>query len=260
MEKNMIDAAKIRYRNTRNLLAGIYNRLDAGPRLTILLYHRVLPEPGPNPFGMVVTSKTFEKQLDIIAKKYKVVSLDTAASETISGNRAVITFDDGFIDNHKIAFPILKKKGLSAAFFLSTDFIGSSTPPWFWREAVEDSGKDDICMTWENASELARNGMTIGSHGVSHRSLTQIGSSDAADEVGHSKKIIEDNLGTKCDHFAFPFGSRRDYNAALIDHVKKSGFKSCLLNVHGYNNLEKDRFCFKRIIIEEGTNINYLSG
>jgi hypothetical protein len=43
----------------------------------------------------------------------------------------IITFDDGYADNYDNAFPILKKYGLNAVFFITTDYIGGTKPFWF---------------------------------------------------------------------------------------------------------------------------------
>jgi peptidoglycan/xylan/chitin deacetylase (PgdA/CDA1 family) len=107
---------------------------------------------------------------------------------------------------------------------------------------------------------MLNNGMEIGSHSSSHSSLSGLSIADAREEIERSKEKIEINLKSPCDHFAFPFGSRADYNQSLLDYVKEAGFKSCSLNIHGYNHLRKNVFCFKRIIMEETTNIACLLG
>lgn len=49
------------------------------------------------------------------------------------GRYAMITFDDGYRDNHAAAFPILKHEGVAATFFVATGFIDSPSLPW-WDE------------------------------------------------------------------------------------------------------------------------------
>lgn len=118
----------------------------------------------------------------------------------------------------------------------------------------------DSCMTWEQVKDMSDAGMEIGAHSISHRSLSRVPLEEALYEIKGSKKIIEKNTNKPCNHFAFPFGSQRDYNQTLIDHVRNAGFQTCLLNIHGYNHVKKDGFCFKRIIIEESTDLRYLLG
>lgn len=117
------------------------------------------------------------------------------------------------------------------------------------------SNDNDRCMSWEQIKKMNVNGMEIGSHGLSHSSLKGISFSEAMQEIRKSKEVIENNIRTKCLHFAFPFGSQRDYSQKLIDGVKDAGFQTCSLNVLGYNYIGKDTFCFKRIAMKDTTNL-----
>lgn len=118
----------------------------------------------------------------------------------------------------------------------------------------------DLCITWEEARKLSEAGMEIGSHGATHSSLARIPFHDAEADIKLSKHIIEQNINKPCRYFAFPFGSIRDYNGALINCVRQAGFEGCLLNVHGYNRHNDGIFSLKRIIVEEGTDLRHLLG
>ena len=115
-------------------------------------------------------------------------------------------------------------------------------------------------ISWEQAREMSSAGLEIASHGLTHRSLTRVPFKDAVEEIRRSKEIVEHNIERPCLHFAFPFGSKYDYNASLINYVKESGYESCLLNVHGYNHIGRDSFCFKRIAMKETTNARHMLG
>jgi len=119
---------------------------------------------------------------------------------------------------------------------------------------------DSKSMSWEEARVLRENGMEIGAHGVSHRSLAQVPIADAILEITKSKREIENHLGVPCVHFAFPFGTVRDYNSALVGVVKESGFRTCMLAKHGLNIIAPNTFCLNRITIDEDTNVKYLLG
>ena len=47
------------------------------------------------------------------------------------GTSILITFDDGYLDNYTLAFPILRKHGVQGVFFLPTAFIGAGKVPWW---------------------------------------------------------------------------------------------------------------------------------
>lgn len=132
------------------------------------------------------------------------------------------------------------------------DFLRERTPSC-------DFGGDGF-MNWAQIKQMSEGGMEIGAHGASHRSLGTMSLAEASDEITKSKLIIESNTGKDCRCFAFPFGSKKDYNEALIEKVREAQFKACFLNIHGYNRIRPGIFCFKRIIMKEHTNPGFLLG
>jgi peptidoglycan/xylan/chitin deacetylase (PgdA/CDA1 family) len=66
--------------------------------------------------------------------------------------------------------------------------------------------------------------MKIGSHSRSHPRLDQINNPDMLwDQIYASKQIIERQLGTAVDEFAYPYGS---YNAASLSAVRAAGYQA----------------------------------
>lgn len=106
-------------------------------RVLILAFHRVVADILASEkiahHGLVVSAETFEQQLRILQRNYEVITLDDAAA-LIRGEKssprptAVITFDDGYVDNYEIAWPILKRLGIPAIIYLPTSMIGQSVP------------------------------------------------------------------------------------------------------------------------------------
>jgi peptidoglycan/xylan/chitin deacetylase (PgdA/CDA1 family) len=240
--------------------------IDPRPKLSVLLYHRVMPEVKKNKLNTVVSIAAFEKQIDQLSCKYRIVSLAEAISGVGSDKtRVALTFDDGYWDNYEIAFPILKKKGIPATFFITTDYIDEKARFSDNRVINKKTGQPyefikDRFMTWSEAKRMGDAGMEIGAHGVTHDSLTAMSIDAARREIFDSKSIIEKNIGKPCNHFSFPFGSRRDYNDCLVDIVREAGFKRCMLNIHGYNYDDDKEFCLKRIIMDEFTDTAHILG
>lgn len=84
------------------------------------------------------TSEQFENHLCAIKKNFEVISTDQllkirTQSKPLTKRYAIITFDDGYLDNFEIALPLLKKHDLTATFFVTTDFISQKSIPW-WDE------------------------------------------------------------------------------------------------------------------------------
>ena len=110
----------------------------------ILMYHRVLPKIEQRRWvqaGMVVEPETLDLHIRYLRKNFQIVPLSTLATLHERPPRAlrekplcILTFDDGWYDFYKYAYPILKMNEAPATVFLPTDFIG--TGKWFWSDRV----------------------------------------------------------------------------------------------------------------------------
>jgi peptidoglycan/xylan/chitin deacetylase (PgdA/CDA1 family) len=108
-------------------------------RLSVLIFHRVLPEPDP-----IFPNEIYQTQFDEICgwmkSWFNVLPLDEAAKRLASGTlparAACITFDDGYADNCEIALPILKRHGLCATFFIATGFLNGGR---MWNDTLIES-------------------------------------------------------------------------------------------------------------------------
>lgn len=103
-------------------------------------YHRIgdctRTQFDPNIYSC--SAQQFKKQLQFIKKYFQVIALDEALllaenKLPLSRRYALITFDDGYIDNYEEAYPILKEEKISAVFFIPTDYVDSNIIPW-WDE------------------------------------------------------------------------------------------------------------------------------
>ena len=105
-------------------------------RLSILIFHRVLPRPDPLCPDSPDASQ-FEAQMRWVRSWFNVLPLRRAVGMlyegTIPARALAVTFDDGYADNEEIAAPILKRLGLGATFFVSTGFLEGDT---MWNDRV----------------------------------------------------------------------------------------------------------------------------
>jgi peptidoglycan/xylan/chitin deacetylase (PgdA/CDA1 family) len=117
-------------------------------RLSILIFHRVLPQPDPL-FPGEVDARQFDQMLGWVRHWCNVLPLDEAVRRLREGSlparAAAITFDDGYADNHDHALPILQRHGMSATFFIATSFLDGGR---MWNdtviEAVRHTSADQI--------------------------------------------------------------------------------------------------------------------
>lgn len=105
-------------------------------RLSILIFHRVLPQVDPL-FPQEMDAQRFDVLCGWLGEWFNVLPLDQAVRRLKDGSlpqRALaITFDDGYADNHDVAMPILKKHGLCAMFFIATGFLDGGR---MWNDTV----------------------------------------------------------------------------------------------------------------------------
>lgn len=111
--------------------------------MLVLSYHRIGDPQGDlfDPDLFSATPDQLDAQLSYLNRHVSLVTIEEAlrfiegGGERTSRCRALITFDDGYLDNYQLAFPILPAHGVQGVFFLATDMIGSSCIPWWDRIA-----------------------------------------------------------------------------------------------------------------------------
>lgn len=229
----------------------------------VLMYHKVsnLPLEEKVPYCNV-TVDAFEAQMKyLFENKVEVLTLKGLGHwlrrERLPGSRkkVVITFDDGFQDNYLYAYPILKKYRLEATFFVIVGYIGRhaffehlqwDAPALADREQHPNHW---LPMTWEMLNEMKENGMSIGSHTCSHRSLAKLSRTEIEAEVGHSKKTLEEKLQTEVSSFSYPFGSPTygDFNPMTEGALKKAGYAVACTTGWGANEMGDNPYTLKRI-------------
>jgi len=100
----------------------------------IVGYHRVIDDVRALAGGaipaMLISVVMLERQLDWIGRRFRVVSLDELAQRLERGEEAgpppaAITFDDGYRDVYDHALPLLERKGMPAAVFVTTGLTGT---------------------------------------------------------------------------------------------------------------------------------------
>ncbi len=104
--------------------------------VVVLRYHRLRPDAAADPLGLSVTPRSFERQMSLLRRHYRVRdALDVLGRDAgdVAGPSVVVTFDDGYADNHDHALPVLAAAGLPATIYVTTGWIGTRERPW-WDE------------------------------------------------------------------------------------------------------------------------------
>ena len=145
---NLVRPVRERYRLTRSSKRR-WLKLEKreGPTARILYYHRVNDDR--DPFFPAMSTGLFEREMEFVARHYKVISLDRLMEHLDASDPETvltITFDDGYQDNFNHAFPILQRYGLPATIFLTTGSIDSREPLWFEQLslALKKTTREDL--------------------------------------------------------------------------------------------------------------------
>jgi peptidoglycan/xylan/chitin deacetylase (PgdA/CDA1 family) len=157
-----------------------------------LMYHDVADEApgvsgGKNYFS--VSQSAFSRQLAMIAS---MGWRGRSIAEVIGGGseRAVaISFDDGDLGQATRAFPTLVAHGMTATFFVTTDWVG--------RKGY---------ASWDQLREMRDAGMSIQSHTHTHPFLSELDEAEVRDELRRSRDLIDHHLGQRTTMLALPGG------------------------------------------------------
>ena len=105
-------------------------------RVLVLTYHRILPAQDPLLPGHPDLAE-FRMQMSFLAENFRVLPLPEAVDRLYSGaipqRCACVTFDDGYVNNHDLALPVLQSLGLTATFLIATTFLDGSC---MWNDTL----------------------------------------------------------------------------------------------------------------------------
>jgi len=176
------------------LLIGAAPVVHGADSASVFMYHRFGEDAHP-------TTNTRTDQFEAHIKeltngKYHPLGLPEITNalrrhKPVPANAIGISIDDAFKSVYTDAWPRLKAAGLPFTLFVSTDPIDDNASGY---------------MTWDQLRELARAGVTIGSHGASHYHMAGSGMDKVKTEIAKSNARFVKELGKKPELFAYPYG------------------------------------------------------
>ena len=215
--------------------------------IPILMYHSVDPYAKKDNL-LAITPASFKRQMRFLRNhNYNIVSLEEAARlikdhKKTPARTIVITFDDGYKDNYTYAFSILKEFNIPATVFLIVNEIG--------RPQGDRLSLDDIRIMQESGL------VTFGSHTLSHPWLPKVLSEKTLkEEIGDSKKMLEEKLGTKVNTFCYPLGG---FNDKVRKIVIDSGYSCAVASNPGRRFSDQDVFALKRLRISRSAGNTFV--
>jgi peptidoglycan/xylan/chitin deacetylase (PgdA/CDA1 family) len=197
--------------------------------LAILGFHKLGPAPGGWETWFYVPQATFVGYLDHLKKDGWQV-LDVAAflrglaePDSLPERAALLTFDDGYRSILEYGLPELQFFGYPAVMFVPTAFIGGH------NDFDADSEPVEAICDWDELRELERCGVSVQSHGVSHRAFSDLSPAEEEQELLRSKAALEDGLGKPVEVFSFPYGDCGPEPAATQRVAEQAGYRAACL-------------------------------
>lgn len=213
-------------------------------KVPILMYHYISVPPADADVYRVdlsVPPDLFAAHLDRLqAEGYTTISLYQLLAHLTQGaplpeKPVVITFDDGYRDVYENAFPLLREHGMTATFFVITDFIDEQRP---------------LYLSWGMAREMLAGGMSIESHSRNHFTLKGQDDDYLVWQALGSLETLQYELGVRPRFISYPAG---DYDQRTIDVFKSANYWGGLTTEQGTEQSSEHPFELERIRVRATT-------
>ncbi len=166
-------------------------------RLPILMYHNVTVKAGK---GLTIAVENLERQFKYFSengfKTYHFKEISKLKSLP-NGKNAILTFDDGYVNQMELALPLLKKYKLKATFFVPLDFLGK-TDRW-------NTSSLEI-MTAQQLKSLDPKIVELGFHSFYHKKYTELSNAETEADTRRCMEFVSENELNFSPVVAYPFG------------------------------------------------------
>lgn len=225
------------------------DRLATQPCIRALTYHRFGAGTPGDPW--CVATPEFAAQMGWLAERRLLVSLDAvrafvAGAATLPHNAVLVTIDDGCRSLLTEALPVLRDFAVPAVAYVSAGLVGA---------AAVAADHAEPYATWDELAKVRDAGIEIGSHAFDHRSLARMDASAALDQALRSREEIGTRLGTPARSFAYPFGTRADFDAGTDRQLAEAGYEIAFHSVHGAIRPGMPPISLPRVKIEGGEDL-----
>lgn len=212
----------------------------------VLTYHRIAAS-ARDPFA--VAPKDFARQMQWISEQGLAVGVDDlleyhAGHRELRDGSVLVTIDDGFLSLYQHALPILSSYNVPAIAFVPAGTVEQTY-----------GGDPEPRITWGQLRELASSGIEIGSHGWSHRSFGVMAPAEMRSEAMRSRELLEQRSGREVRTFAYPFGTRADFDATSTRILIECGYRCAFTSQHGFVHPQAQPHLLPRVKIEGGEGI-----
>ena len=224
---------------------------SASPATTIHVpifeYHRVKPPAGETGTAqqLIVPPDLFESQMAAMdAAGWHAMTMGQLGDDLRLGIQPrpksfVVTLDDGYEDGYTYAFPVLRRHGFVATYFVVGGRIGKP---------------DNLTVTELQA--LLAAGNEIGNHTADHVDLRPLTPDRMRSEIYDASALIAKSVGVWPQSFCYPFGKVDAAVAAVV--VAVPGIETAAIETGSQPETWANRLTLPRIRIGPGSAPQYL--
>jgi len=209
--------------------------------LPILMYHHVQylsANANATWRNLTVTPAAFEAQVQYLADHgYHTIYFSDlvayfGAGTPLPDKPIILTFDDGWVDDYNVVYPVLQKYCMVGTFF----------PPVNW---VNNGGGKQI-LSWPMIEEMSRGQMEFGSHTLNHHLLSNQTEKQIMEQLVGSKAELEKHTLWPVVALAYPGGG---WNNLAVSLVPKAGYGAAVGVTASPDQARSDLFLLHRITI-----------
>jgi peptidoglycan/xylan/chitin deacetylase (PgdA/CDA1 family) len=169
-----------------------------------------------------------------------------AGRKPLAPGAVLVTIDDGCRSLLTHALPILREHRVPAVAFVSAGLVGA---------AAVATDHAEPYATWDELARVHEAGVEIGSHAFDHRSLGRMSDAEARDQALRSRAEIGARIGAPARSFAYPFGTRADFDARTDRLLAEAGYEIAFHSVHGAIRPHMPAISLPRVKIEGGEGL-----
>jgi peptidoglycan/xylan/chitin deacetylase (PgdA/CDA1 family) len=234
--------------------------------------------------GLHLGVSRFRAQMEWLAANYTVVSLRELDMRLRTGKTlrsiAVLTFDDAYRGIFDVALPILRELQLPSSVFVVSQAAQSGTAFWWdhpvaagrtesrrehWLTALrgdaasilrelgdpQPASLPSTCYPadWATLRAASGEGLELGVHSATHRTLTELDGSELLAELNASREALLRLGGVAAQAFAYPYGI---WNARVRDATRDAGYTMALSLDRRLVTRPVDQWALPRINIPSG--------
>ncbi len=183
----------------------------------ILTYHSIDTSGSP----ISCHPDTFARQVEWLASgRVRVTTIDELVQLPAAADAVALTFDDGFVNFRDEAAPRLLDHGFPVTVFVVAGLAGKSNT---WDAGPRRTTPELPLLDWTALARLQEQGVTLGAHSQTHRSLTRVPAAEVDDEVRGCAERIEAEVGRRPSVFAYPYGHWDAVSAAVVARTFRWG-------------------------------------